>query len=434
MGPLSLDQPWGRGFRPRHHHYFFDAAADAPAAPATPWLPRGLGRSYGDVCINDGGALLHTYRHDRLLAFDAASGILTAEAGASIADITAVFLPRGWFLPVVPGTRFVTLGGAVANDVHGKNHGSAGTFGCHVKGLRLRRSDCAGPFDLSPGDPLFAATVGGLGLTGLIETVSVRLERIPGPWIEQETQLFEGIAGYHALEDASADWPYTVGWIDTLDKRLRGVFFRGRHAASAGDAPARPPAPRRIPPVGLPSIVLGRMTARAFNALYYRAQQAATAHRRQLSPYPFFWPLDALANWNRLYGRNGFLQYQLVVPRPQAETTIEAILALFRREGLASYLAVIKRFGSVRSPGLLSFPLAGTTVALDIPAPDARVHAVLDAADALVVAAGGRLYPAKDARMKGTTFCAGYPNWERLEALRDPAVSSSFWRRVTRLS
>lgn len=434
MIPLSLDLPWGRGMAPVHEHRFTDLGARPTAEVPRPQLPRGLGRSYGDVCVNDGGVLLHTFRNDRLLAFDEATGLLTAEAGATIADLAATFLPRGWFPPVVPGTRLVTLGGAIANDVHGKNHATAGTFGRHVSALTLVRSDRGSdrcePIELTPADPLFTATIAGLGLTGLIERVQLRLERVAGPLIEQETLVFRGIEAFHALENASSAWPFTVGWLDTLDRNLRGVFFRGRFVASDTSMP-EPCPPRRLPPITPPGWLLGRPTARLFNALYFRTQQAATAARQHVSPWVYFWPLDALADWNRLYGRRGFIQYQFVVPQEGATQSVERVLRLFREAGVASYLSVIKRFGSVSSPGWMSFPLAGTTVTLDIPSPDLRTLELLDRADRLVLEAGGRLYPAKDRRMRPETFRAMYPQWRELEAMRDPALSSSFWRRVT---
>ncbi|MFN3630263.1 MAG: FAD-dependent oxidoreductase, partial [Casimicrobiaceae bacterium] len=342
MNPLSLDLPWGRGLSPVHEHRYTDLGARPSPEARAPQLPRGLGRSYGDVCVNDGGVLLHTYRNDRLLAFDEATGELTAEAGATIADIAATFLPRGFFPPVVPGTRFVTLGGAVANDVHGKNHASAGTFGCHVTGLTLLRSDRSEPIELGPTEPLFRRTIAGLGLTGLISHVRLKLERVAGPLIEQETLVFYGIEAFHALEETSEPWPFTVGWLDTLDRNLRGVFFRGRFVASDAVLP-QPGEPRRLPPFTPPGWLLGRPTARMFNALYFRAQQAATAARLRVSPWAFFWPLDALADWNRLYGRRGFIQYQFVVARAGAARNNEHGLALVRAAGVASDHSVIQR-------------------------------------------------------------------------------------------
>jgi len=431
MNPLSLDQPWGRGYRVSHTHAFVDGAH----LPATNFLPRGLGRSYGDLCVNDGGTLLHTFRRDRLLDFDQVHGVLTCEAGATLSDIAQVVLPKGWFPPVVPGTRFVTVGGAIANDVHGKNHHVAGTFGRYVHSLKVRRST-AGAQVVGHGDPLHGATVAGLGLTGLIEEATLQLNCLPGPGIEQEIRLFGGNDGaggiddYLELDAGSKSWEYTVGWIDTLDRNLRGVFFRGRHCDGPDEWLAPRPA-RFTMPIDAPQWVLGRWSAKAFNALYYRLHATKTAQRSVIPIWPFFFPLDAVNSWNRAYGRRGFIQYQFVVPAAAARDTVPRILAHLRESGVASYLAVIKTFGDLPSPGIMSFPMAGTTVALDIPAPDDRDRRALDRADAMVADVGGRVYPAKDARMSTAMFQRFFPRWRELEAARDPAISSSFWRRVT---
>ncbi|MEO7253838.1 MAG: FAD-binding oxidoreductase [Casimicrobium sp.] len=432
MNPLSLDQPWGRGYSARQTHAFADANA-LVADGSKHFLPRGLGRSYGDVCVNDGGTLLHTFRRDRLLAFDEANGVLTCEAGASLADIAEAVLPRGWFLPVVPGTRFVTVGGAIANDVHGKNHHVKGTFGRFVREIKLSRSDWQATQTVSPADALFGASIGGLGLTGLMHEVKLQLKRVPGPGIVQDTQLFGGdgtIDDYLALDQASNDWQYTVGWIDTLDPNLRGVFLRGRHCA--GPKEWLTPQPTRLTmPMDAPRWLLGAWSATAFNALYYRAQAMHTAAQETIPLWQFFFPLDAVNAWNRAYGKRGFVQYQFVVPTNAARETVPKILTHLREAQVASYLAVIKNFGDIASPGLMSFPIAGTTVALDIPAPDEKDRRALDRADAMVADAGGRVYPAKDARMSAAMFQRFFPHWRELEAARDPAISSSFWRRVT---
>lgn len=429
MNPLSLDQPWGRGYSAKHSHAF----ADGSTLPSAPFLPRGLGRSYGDLCLNDGGTLLHTFRRDRLIAFDPANGVLTCEAGASLADIAQAVLPRGWFLPVVPGTRYVTVGGAIANDVHGKNHHVAGTFGRFVTSLQLTRSDWQCTQSLNPDDALFGATIAGLGLSGLMAEATLQLKPVPGAAIEQETRLFGGdskIDDYLALDESSKDWEYTVGWIDTLDRGLRGVFFRGRHCAGPDEWLSPKPA-RLAMPMDAPRWLLGRWSAKTFNALYYRAQGMRTATRATIPLWQFFFPLDAVNGWNRAYGKRGFIQYQFVVPTAAARETVPRILAHLREAGVASYLAVIKTFGDMPSPGFMSFPMAGTTVALDIPAPADRDRRALDRADAMVADVGGRVYPAKDARMSAAMFQRFFPQWRELEAMRDPAISSSFWRRVT---
>jgi FAD/FMN-containing dehydrogenase len=428
VNPVSLDQPWGRGFAATHAHQF----VDGKSLPQTTFLPRGLGRSYGDVCVNDGGALLHTFRRDRLLAFDAVHGVLTCEAGASLADIIQVMLPLGWFPCVVPGTRYVTVGGAIANDVHGKNHHIAGTFGQSVQSIRLRRTDGESR-DIEHGDSLSASTIGGLGLTGLIEEATIRLNCLPGPGIEQDTLLFGGdgnIDGYLALDAESAQWEYTVGWIDTLDRGLRGVFFRGKHCDGPNEWLTPKPA-RLTLPMDAPQWALGRWSAKAFNALYYRSQAMRASQRQTLPVWQFFFPLDAVNQWNRAYGKRGFVQYQFVVPTHAARETVPRILAHLREANVASYLAVIKTFGALASPGLMSFPMAGTTVALDIPAPTAEDLRALDRTDAMVADVGGRVYPAKDSRMSAAMFQRFFPQWRELENARDPAISSSFWRRVT---
>ena len=429
MNPLSLDQPWGRGFNAAHTHAFVD---DKPLQGKN-FLPRGLGRSYGDVCVNDGGTLLHTFRRDRLLAFDDAKGLLSCEAGASLADIAAVLLPRGWFLPVVPGTRYVTIGGAMANDVHGKNHHIAGSFGRFVKTCQLHRSDWQSTQSVSTTDAMFPWVVGGLGLSGLIREATLQMKRVPGPGITQETRLFGGDGGiddYLALDAASSPWEYTVGWIDTLDRGLRGVFFRGQHCEGP-DRWLAPDRARTTMPVDAPQWVLGRASAKAFNAAYYRAQSMRTAQRETIPLWQFFFPLDAMNAWNRVYGKRGFIQYQFVVPGEASRETVPRILAHLREARVASYLAVIKTFGALASPGAMSFPMAGTTVALDIPAPTANDLRALDRADAMVADVGGRVYPAKDARMSAAMYQRFFPQWRELEAMRDPAISSSFWRRVT---
>ena len=412
-----------------HTHAFTD---DQPQHLRN-FLPRGLGRSYGDVCVNDGGALLHTFRRDRLLAFDEANGVLTCEAGTSLADIAEVMLPRGWFLPVVPGTRYVTVGGAIANDVHGKNHHVAGTFGRFVKSCSLYRSDWQSAQTVTPADTMFPSIIGGLGLSGLITDASIQLKAVPGGGIEQETKLFGGdgsIDDYLALDQRSGAWEYTVGWIDTLDRGLRGVFFRGKHCDGPDEWLAAKPA-RLTMPIDAPQWALGRWSAKAFNAAYYRAQSVRTATRETIPLWQFFFPLDAVNAWNRAYGKRGFVQYQFVVPTHAARETVPHILAHLREANVASYLAVVKTFGALPSPGRMSFPMAGTTVALDIPAPNSYDLRALDRADAMVADVGGRVYPAKDARMSATMFQRFFPQWRELEAMRDPAISSSFWRRVT---
>ena len=394
-------------------------------------LPRGNGRSYGDVCQNADGALLDTRRMDRLLAFDPVTGIVRAESGVLIAGLIERFLPMGWFPPVVPGTRWVTLGGAVANDVHGKNHPRAGTFGSHVLALALRRSDGHDRV-LRPGDAdgLFDATVGGLGLTGLITWVELQLQRVPGAWLEETRFRLPHLDAYfERVAELGPTADHLVAWVDCLATRAtlgRGYLSLARPIDGPPASPPKAlPGVPVVPPIGL----VGRPSLRLFNTAMY----AATPRRprtARIDPYAFFFPLDRVAHWNRLYGPQGFVQYQCVIPKAVAPAGIRALLETIAQSGRGSMLAVLKEFGSAPSPGLLSFPLEGTTLALDFPHPDADLFRLFDRLDAIVAEAGGRLYPAKDARWPGARFRAAYPAWERVEALRDPAFSSSFWRRV----
>lgn len=396
-----------------------------------PLLPYACGRSYGDSCLNQGGVLLDMRGLDRLIAFDAEAGLLRCEAGVTLAEILALIVPRGWFLPVLPGTRWVSVGGAIANDIHGKNHHRAGTFGCHVARLELARStgECV---VCEPADPLFQATVGGLGLTGLITWAELRLAPIPGPGIAMESIRFPGLDAFFELAAEDHAFEYTVAWVDCLarGRRLgRGIYLRGDHVAydAAVPSPLRPA--RLTVPVDAPGGLLNRVTLGLFNEAYYRRQLGA--RRRTVLPYPpFFFPLDGLGDWSRLYGSRGFVQYQCVVPDLADGAPIRTIIERIAGSGEPASLAVLKRFGSARSPGMLSFPREGITLAVDFAMRGRPTLALLDELDAVVRSAGGAVYPAKDARMSPESFRAFFPGLERFRPHQDPKFSSSFWRRV----
>ena len=388
-----------------------------------------MGRSLGDSCLNDGNNLLETARLNRVLTFDPLSGRLTAESGITLDAILRLSLPYGWFLPVTPGTRFVSLGGALANDVHGKNQHRAGTFGCHVLGFRLRRSDGSW-LDCSPAEnpEMFRATIGGLGLTGLITTVELQLKPVLNSWIDSETIRYGSVDEFFALSSESVErFEYVVAWVDTRATKTvaPGVFIRGNHNQDAGprvrEAPSSPKvAVPFIPPVSL----LNRVTLGVFNSLYYHARPCIARQRAAIGP--FFYPLDGIGAYHRLYGPKGMIQWQALVPSQDAA---KALLVESRRAG-SSFLSVMKVMGSIPSPGLLSFSGEGVTIALDFPYSDSLLK-VLPRLDDLVASAGGRLYPAKDARMSGRHFRTFYPQWEQLVPFIDPKFSSSFWRRVT---
>jgi len=424
---------WGRLRRVPHQVVrpaFLDDVQGALRAGGAPLLCFGMGRSYGDVCMNENGRLLVTDRLDRVMSFDRARGVLRAEAGLTLDRLLRLTVPHGWFAPVVPGTKFVTLAGAVANDVHGKNHEHAGTLGAHVRALGLARSR-GEVLTLSreENSELFAATVGGLGLTGAILWVELALAPIRSAMIDSETFAIADLAAFFRRAGESRDWPYTVAWIDCLARQGvgRGFFIRGRHAESGGLAVHR--APRLTVPLDAPGGLLNAATIAAFNTLYRHRPFVLGAKRVHYDP--FFFPLDAVAGWNRLYGRRGFFQHQSAVPLAGAFETLRKLLQLTAEFAQGSFLVVLKLFGDQPSPGLLSFPLPGATLALDFPNKGARTRRLLDRMADVVLAAGGRLYPAKDATMSGAAFRAGYPAWRTLEAQRDPAVMSDFWRRVT---
>ena len=386
----------------------------------------GMGRSYGDSCLNPGGVLWTTIGLDRFIAFDAETGRLTCESGVLLRDIQRLSIPRGWMLPVVPGTQLVTVGGAIANDVHGKNHHQTGTFGDHVLRLRLVRSDGeiveCGP-DLR--QDWFAATVGGIGLTGLIAEAELQLRRTVGPWLEAETVAYVGLDEFFRLSDTShPEWEHTVSWIDcTSTGELRGLFMQAKPAAGI-DKPL--PADRRLAmPLTPPFSLVNRLTLRPLNSFYYGLGKRRTG--RQIVPYqPFLYPLDGVLDWNRMYGPLGFFQYQCVVPVRDA---VREMLDAIARSGEGSVLAVLKTFGEQRPSGLLSFPMPGVTLALDF-RNHARTAFLFERLDAIVSAAGGRIYLVKDARMKRPMFEATYPGLPGFAAYRDPGMSSAMSRRL----
>jgi FAD/FMN-containing dehydrogenase len=408
-----------------------DRHAAIDFAPGITSLPYGNGRSYGDSCLNDGGRLLATRGLDRFIAFDAATGVLECEAGMLLTDIITRVLPQGWFLPVTPGTQFVTVGGAIANDVHGKNHHRAGSFGRHLLGLDVLRSSgerlqCSA----QQNSGLFAATIGGLGLTGLILSARLQLRRCPGPAIAGESLRLGDLGEFFARSrESDHDWEYTVAWVDCLARGAalgRGLLLRGNHFTT--ETPPAAPDLRLTVPFDPPVSLIGPVTLKAFNAAY--AHRPGATGTRLWHYQPFFYPLDGVRQWNRLYGPRGFYQYQCVLPMHKAEDGLRELLRSIAASGEGSFLAVLKLFGDLPSPGLLSFPRQGATLALDFPNRGSATLQLLDRLDTITLAAGGALYPAKDARMSAAMFRASFPALDRFLPYLDPAMSSSFWRRV----
>jgi FAD/FMN-containing dehydrogenase len=405
----------------------------AKSAELLPALAYGCGRSYGDSCLAVSDQVLVMSGMNHLLSANWQSGVVVAEAGLTLAELIRVALPKGWFPPVTPGTKFVTLGGAVANDVHGKNHHVMGTFGRYVKRLTLYRSN-EGVITASPTErpEVFAATLGGLGLTGVILTVDLQMRPVASARIEERRLRFGGLDEFFELADRyDQDYEHTVAWIDCLAggrSLARGHYIAGNHAA---DGDLKWEEPRSLPMlIDPPFSLVNAASLRAFNAFVYYGQLRRDV-RRYVGYDAFLYPLDRLLGWNHMYGRAGFQQYQCVVPHANSRETIRSVVSEIAKSGTGSFLAVLKRCGQLPSLGLMSFPMHGISLALDFPQGAQGNRPLFDKLDALVHDAGGRLYPAKDAHMSAIHFQRAYPAWEQVEALRDPQLMSRFWRRVT---
>ena len=392
-------------------------------------LSRGLGRSYGDASLLATGdaRALGTTLADRILSFDEATGLLRAEAGLCLAELNRLFLPRLWFTPVTPGTKFVTLGGMVASDVHGKNHHVAGTFGRYVQSLLVRtgKGDIIECSRESHAD-LFLATIGGMGLTGHILEVAVSLEKIPSPWIYAESYRVTGLDELlQCIVESGRTWPMVVSWVDTVKGGVgmgRGQVFVGRWA-SADEAPPGLPKPRPlIPmPISLPSGLLNRFTIGIFNELVYQSHYKPKK-TGFVSPDKYFYPLDSIAHWNRGYGKRGVTQHQSVIPMESGNGGIRAMIDTLAQAGTASFLTVVKDCGP-QGEGILSFPKPGMTLALDLPIRH-DTQAVIDRLNQTVIDLGGRIYLTKDGFTRAEDFRRMEPRLDEFLAIRqkyDPA-------------
>lgn len=403
-------------------------------------IARGNGRAYGDAAIGQHFTVLSTGLN-RMRSFDPQTRLLTVESGVLLADILDVFVPRGYFPKVVPGTKLVTIGGAIAADVHGKNHHRDGGFGDNLESLRLvlpngETVTCS----RSQNTELFAATIGGMGLTGVILEATIPLRRIETGWLLQQTKVAKDLDSAIAALESSESATYSVAWIDCLARGAslgRSLIYSAEHATPDQKQTLRPdlapfPAARHIgptvPPV-FPSWALNRASVRAFNELYFRRGASRAGTQSLVDWNSYFFPLDAIAQWNRIYGRKGFVQYQCVIPVAQARIVLAEIMDRVSRRGSASFLAVLKLLGG--SNGAISFPLRGYTLAMDFPMTETLL-AFLDGLDELVVNAGGRIYLAKDARQSRATFEAGYPGLPGFRDIR--RHSSGNERLVSRLS
>ncbi|OGQ78684.1 MAG: FAD-linked oxidase [Deltaproteobacteria bacterium RIFOXYA12_FULL_58_15] len=413
---------------------FIDAKPCLELAEGERVLPYGLGRSYGDSCLNGGGTLLLTTGMDRI-SFDSERGLIRCEAGVSLASILQLIVPRGWFLSVTPGTKFVTVGGAIANDVHGKNHHVAGTFGDHVVRLELLRSD-GQILQCSPTEnpDFFAATIGGLGLTGLILSADFTLTSIESPFIRAESLCFDSLDEFFALsKDSEPTYQHAVAWFDATARGRRsgrGVFFRGNNAPAIDQGRVPRVTTRQWSiPLPMPNWALNSWSMKAFNVAYYMKNRGGSGETT--SHYDgFFYPLDAIGEWNRIYGPRGFLQYQCVIPKAAGEAPVAEMIREISNGPCSAFLTVLKMFGDKKPRGLLSFPRHGCTLAIDFPFQGDKTLRFLERLDRIVGGAGGALYPAKDARMSPDMFRLSFHKLDGFCQYVDPAFSSSFWRRV----
>jgi len=390
----------------------------------------GMGRSYGDVCLNPGGVLWNITGLDRFIGFDQNTGRLACEAGTLLRDIQRLVIPRGWILPVTPGTQQITVGGAIANDVHGKSHHVCGSFGDHLQGITLTRTDGTtiecGP-DLLP--EWFAATVGGAGLTGVITEAEIKLRRVAGPWLETETLPYTDLDEFFRLaDDSESGWEHTVSWIDCVSRGGgRGLFMRGN--PTDGEQRPEPQGRKLTMPFVPPISLVNRMTLGLFNMLYFNLKKWR-AGKSIVHYESFFYPLDNLLEWNRMYGPKGFFQYQSLVPREVGRDAVQAMLGEIAHAGEGSFLAVLKTFGNRKALGMMSFPRPGVTLTLDFPNQGARTLKLFERLNAIVREAGGRIYLAKDACMPRDLFEAGYPRLAEFLQYRDPGISSALSRRL----
>jgi decaprenylphospho-beta-D-ribofuranose 2-oxidase len=402
---------------------------DFEVATAGAALSRGLGRSYGDASLpgSPGDVLANSRRADRLLGFDPTSGVIRAEAGLSLRELNRVFLQRGFASPVSPGTQYVTLGGMVASDVHGGNHHIAGTFGEHVRSLRMRVADGRVLEVSEQSQPeLFRATLGGMGLTGHILEVEFAMERIPSPWIYQESRQVRDLDQLvESLLEASRTWPFTKSWFDSTKRGPtmgRGFSIVGRWA-EPGEAPARAPELReRISvPIDPPLALVNSLTVPPFNSFMFH-RHGAKPRIGVVHPRKFFWPLDEIRHWNRLYGPRGFAQYQCVLPIENDTRVVRRFFGAMTRRGCPSPVSVMKDCGA-EGRGMISFPRPGISIAVDVPLRGAKTQALVDALNEIVLEAGGRVYLSKDVLTRADHFRAmepRLPGWNEVRRKWDP--------------
>ena len=395
-------------------------------------LPHGLGRSYGDVCLNENENLILTKDLNEILEFDKEKGILKCNAGLSFKEILNLIASNGWFLPVVPGTKYVTIGGAIANDIHGKNHHKSGSFGNFVNSFKLLRSsgeiiDCS----KTENEDYFKATIGGMGLTGIIISAEIKLIKIKSQYIDNQIVRYDSLEEYWNINQKCEEkFDYTVSWVDCLTKNeggLRGVFHSGNHSENQHKKENKKEFSIPVPFTS-PVSLINNLTMKIINESYFRINKSESSKFQHYNP--FFFPLDLIGSWGRAYGPKGFFQYQFVIPPNAGIEGIDRIIKEVKNHGQIPALGVLKTFGDIKSVGMMSFPREGLTMALDFQNKGVKTLKFFEKLDNIVMDYGGALYPAKDARMSKKVFVNSFPNLSEFSNFIDPKFSSSFWRRV----
>ena len=417
------------------------ASLETPAWPdkisetveGSEFLPIGMSKSYGDVALASGIRQVSSLGLKRLLSWDANTGVLECEAGVLLSEIQETFVSQGWMLAVTPGTSYITVGGAVANDVHGKDHHFTGTFGEHVLGLTLYRSngeviECS----RSQNVEMLRATIGGLGLTGFIAAVRLQLRAVSGPYFDSEVIPYGSISEFFALSESTEaeGWQASVSWFDcSTSKAGRGSFTRGNPSQRKGGEPTNANGSGLSIPFTPPFSLVNKLSLDIFNTGYFHLQKRL-AGKREVHYREFYYPLDGVRNWNRIYGPRGFFQYQSVIPMKDAISATEEMLSVIQKSGQGSFLAVLKTFADREPAGLLSFARHGVTLALDFPNRAEASEKLFKALDQIVSEAEGTLNPSKDARMSREMFQKGFPGITEFAKYRDPMIFSNFSRRV----
>ena len=388
----------------------------------------GMGRSYGDVCLNPGGIAWRSKDLDRVIEFDENLGTIECESGVSLKSIQDLIMPKGWMLPVSAGTQYISVGGAIANDIHGKNHHKFGTFGNHVLQILLLRSDRE-PIICSPekNKDWFHATIGGIGLTGIIFSCKIQLRRVEGAWLETESVAFESLDSFFELSDNSeSEWEHTAAWIDCLStKSIRGIFERGRHI----------PIKKKSKNISInfpftpPFSIVNKYSLSIFNPIYFLLKSFFSGVRN-MHYRKFLHPLDNILNWNRMYGPKGFYQFQCIIPRERSREAIDEILNLISRSKTGSFLAVLKTFSNFKPIGLLSFAEPGVTLALDFPNQGEKTKLLFYQLEEIVKNSNGKIYLAKDMLMTREFFQSSYSDSQNIKKYMDPNISSQMSRRL----